>query len=65
MSLGPPCTAVNVVSGTRTYVQEWYAAAALWLKRKGGPRWRVDHVFLWNLNSWDLQVSACEGESDD
>ena len=53
--------AVNVLSGTRAFVVEWYKAAALWLKRKGGPRWRVDHVFLWNLNSWDLQVKPGAG----
>jgi hypothetical protein len=46
----------NVLSDTRQYLEVWYRAAALWLKRKGGPRWRVDHVFLWNLNSWDVQV---------
>ena len=46
----------GVLSGTRQYQQRWYAAACLWLLRKGGPTWRVDHVFLWNLNSWDVQV---------
>lgn len=51
----------NVLSDTRQYLETWYRAAALWLKRKGGPRWRVDHVFLWNLNSWDVQVSCKHG----
>jgi hypothetical protein len=46
----------NVISDTKQYLETWYRAAALWLKRKGGPRWRVDHVFIWNLNSWDVQV---------
>jgi hypothetical protein len=45
-----------VISDTKQYLETWYRAAALWLKRKGGPRWRVDHVFMWNLNSWDVQV---------
>jgi hypothetical protein len=49
----------GVLSGTRQYQQRWYAAACLWLLRKGGPTWRVDHVFLWNLNSWDVQVGVC------
>ncbi len=44
----------NVLSGTRGYLEDWYAAASLWLKRKGGPRWRVDHAYLWALNSWDV-----------
>jgi len=45
-----------VISGTRVYLRAWYSNALLWLRRKGGPTWRVDHVFLWNLNSWDIQV---------
>lgn len=44
----------NVAVGTRAFMHEWWEAAALWLARKGGPTWRVDHVFMWNLNSWDL-----------
>eukprot|EP00775_Hariotina_reticulata_P004880 gene4880-5125_t len=44
----------NILCGTRDYLEDWYAAAAIWLSRKGGPTWRVDHVFLWNLNSWDV-----------
>lgn len=52
----PPPHADMVISGTRVYLRAWYSNALLWLRRKGGPTWRVDHVFLWNLNSWDIQV---------
>lgn len=46
---------VNVLVGTREYLYDWFGAASIWLAKKGGPTWRVDHVFMWNLNSWDLQ----------
>ena len=53
----------NVVVGTRQFMHDWFTAASMWLAKKGGPTWRVDHVFMWNLNSWDLQVGggACVG----
>jgi hypothetical protein len=54
----PPSSAVNVLVGTRNYMYDWWTAATVWLARKGGPTWRVDHVFMWNLNSWDLQVGG-------
>lgn len=51
-----PRLAVNVLVGTRDYMHDWFSASTIWLAKKGGPTWRVDHVFMWNLNSWDLQV---------
>jgi hypothetical protein len=45
----------NVVVGTRDRMHDWFNAATMWLAKKGGPTWRVDHVFMWNLNSWDVQ----------
>ncbi len=54
-------SADNIIVGTKQYLNTWYANALLWLKRKGGPNYRVDHVFIWNLNSWDIQVRAAAG----
>jgi hypothetical protein len=53
-----PPSADNIVVGTRQCMYDWFTAASMWLSRKGGPTWRVDHVFMWNLNSWDLQVGV-------
>lgn len=52
-----------VVSGTREYMHDWYRAASVWLQRKGGPRWRVDHAMLWSLNSWDVLGISVESNT--
>lgn len=52
-----------VVSGTREYMHDWYRAASVWLQRKGGPTWRVDHAMLWSLNSWDVLGISVESNT--
>jgi hypothetical protein len=52
-----------VVSGTREYMHDWYRAASVWLQRKGGPKWRVDHAMLWSLNSWDVLGISVESNT--
>jgi hypothetical protein len=42
----------RVISATQQLLRKWYGTVMLWLQRKGGPTYRVDHVFIWNLNSW-------------
>lgn len=44
----------RVLVGTRGYLRAVYADVAHWLERKGGPTWRVDHFFIWCLDSWDV-----------
>jgi len=35
------------------YRRKLYSATSDWLKKKGGPTYRVDGLYVWNAGSWD------------
>eukprot|EP00878_Enallax_costatus_P043255 GHUV01051117.1.p2 GENE.GHUV01051117.1~~GHUV01051117.1.p2 ORF type:complete len:160 (+),score=50.77 GHUV01051117.1:74-481(+) len=40
----------------RDWRRHFYKETFRWLMDGGGPRYRVDGVYLWALASWDVQV---------
>lgn len=41
---------------TRTWRRRFYKETSRWLMDGGGPRYRVDGLYLWALASWDVQA---------
>lgn len=41
--------------GARAYMRSWWGSSCSWLALGGGPNYRVDAAFVWNLASWDVQ----------
>jgi hypothetical protein len=37
-----------------------YTNALTWLKKQGGPNYRITSLFQWNAGSWDFQGVRAE-----